>query len=191
MQEDYQQVLRTALTETNYQKLMRLDNPKVHRFVAESIHLCTPDSVFVCTDAAEDIEYIRRGAIESGEETALATDGHTVHFDGYHDQAREKKNTRYLVAPGVELGTNLHTVDREEGLAEVRDHLKGSMAGREMLVCFFCLGPTNSEFSVLGMQITDSFYVAHSNDSSASSGPWGTRRTFSGSFTRRADWPTE
>jgi len=32
-----------------------------------------------------------------------------------------------------------------------------------MYVCFFCLGPTNSEFSLPCVQLTDSSYVAHSS----------------------------
>src|SRR3989338_1427232 len=31
-----------------------------------------------------------------------------------------------------------------------------------MLVCFFCLGPNNSRFSIPALQITDSSYVVHS-----------------------------
>ena len=36
------------------------------------------------------------------------------------------------------------------------------MEGKEVLVAFFCLGPTNSPFSMRAMQITDSAYVVHS-----------------------------
>ncbi|MFC1571539.1 phosphoenolpyruvate carboxykinase (GTP) [Candidatus Margulisiibacteriota bacterium] len=38
------------------------------------------------------------------------------------------------------------------------------MQGKEMIVAFFCLGPLNSPFSIPAIQITDSFYVAHSED---------------------------
>jgi len=38
------------------------------------------------------------------------------------------------------------------------------MQGKTMIIRFFCLGPTNSEFSISALQITDSFYVAHSED---------------------------
>ena len=38
------------------------------------------------------------------------------------------------------------------------------MSDKEMIVAFFCLGPLKSEFSILAVQITDSFYVAHSED---------------------------
>ncbi|HPJ72498.1 MAG TPA: phosphoenolpyruvate carboxykinase (GTP), partial [bacterium] len=40
--------------------------------------------------------------------------------------------------------------------------LRGIMAGKQMYVLFFCLGPTFSDFSTPCVQITDSAYVAHS-----------------------------
>jgi phosphoenolpyruvate carboxykinase (GTP) len=148
----------------NCGKLAQLRNPKLHRFVLDAIELCNPDSVFVCTDSPGDIRYIREGAIKAGEERPLAMDGHTIHFDGYNDQGRDKDQTKYLVPKGIDLGANLNSIGKEEGLAEVRGLLKGSMAGREMLVRFFSLGPANSDFSISGVQLTDSFYVGHSED---------------------------
>jgi phosphoenolpyruvate carboxykinase (GTP) len=62
----------------------------------------------------------------------------------------------------MQLGPNLNTIDREKGLAEVRSFLTGAMEGREMFVAFFCLGPTQSPFSISCVQITDSAYVVHS-----------------------------
>jgi len=164
MSKDWEEILKDRLTETDLRKLMRLKNPKLHRFVAESVDLCNPDSVFVCTDTPEDIAYVRQLAIASGEETPLATDGHTIHFDGYPDQARDKKNTKYLVPPGMNLGASLNAVAKEEGLAEVLGFLKDSMQGKQVLVRFFCLGPVNSVFSISGVQLTDSAYVGHSED---------------------------
>ncbi|MDP6108053.1 MAG: phosphoenolpyruvate carboxykinase (GTP), partial [Candidatus Brocadiia bacterium] len=58
----------------------------------------------------------------------------------------------------------LNSLDKEEGLAEVRGFLAGSMRGRQMLVRFFCLGPIDSVFSISGVQLTDSAYVGHSED---------------------------
>jgi phosphoenolpyruvate carboxykinase (GTP) len=118
--------------------------------------------VFVCTDADDDLAYIRKRSVENGEETPLAIEGHTFHFDGYYDQARDKANTKYLLSAGKDLGASLNSTEKEAGTKEVRGFLKDSMVGRQMLVCFFCLGPTNSEFSIPCVQITDSPYVAHS-----------------------------
>ncbi len=162
MKQDVREILRAAMPESELAKLEALDNDKLHRFVAEAVARCRPADLFVCTDAPEDLERIRTMALETGEEASLAVEGHTVHFDGPRDQARDKGNTKYLVRPGQDLGSRLNTVDREEGLGEINRILDGSMADKTMIVRFLCLGPTNSPFSISCVQITDSPYVAHS-----------------------------
>jgi len=46
--------------------------------------------------------------------------------------------------------------------ADKLDAFKGIMEGKEMIVSFYCLGPSGSKFSIPAMQITDSAYVVHS-----------------------------
>jgi len=161
---DTKKLLKENLTAENYNKLATLANPKVHEFVADAIELCRPASVFVCTDSAEDIDYIREMAIKSGEERPLNTPGHTCHFDGYTDQGRDREVTKYLVPKSDSLSKALNQIEREEGLAEVRGLLEGSMKGRTMIVRFLSLGPTDSVFSIPCVQATDSWYVAHSEN---------------------------
>jgi len=159
-----QTLLRQKLGDQQYERLAALDNPKLHAFVAEAIALCDPASVFVCTDDPKDIAYVREQAVAKGEETRLAIAGHTVHLDGFSDQGCDRGATKYLVPAGDDLGKRLSTIDRNEGLAQIRGYLQGAMAGREMLVRFFCLGPVGSQFSLSGVQLTDSYYVGHSED---------------------------
>lgn len=156
------ELLKEKLTTENYNRLTALDNPKMHDFVADAIELAGPASVFVCTDSEEDRAYIRELAIKNCEEMPLNTPGHTCHFDGYRDQARDKAQTKYLLPPGSDLGASLNSIEKKVGVEEVRSFLKDSMVGREMLVCFFCLGPIDSDFSIPCIQITDSPYAAHS-----------------------------
>ena len=156
------EILKERLTEDNYNKLTALNNPKMHEFIVDALELTGAESVYVCTDSEADRTYIRNLALKLGEETALATKGHTYHFDGYKDQARDKGMTKYLLPTGSDLGASLKSIDKQQGTEEVRSFLKGLMAGREMLVLFFCLGPKNSDFSIPCVQITDSPYVAHS-----------------------------
>lgn len=160
---DAKKVLQDKLSADNFDKLMALANDKMHAFVADAIELGNPESVFVITDSTEDIAKIRDLAIGCGE-TKLATEGHTYHFDGPKDQARDKANTKYLLPKGVSLGESLSSMDKEEGTAEVRSFLKDAYAGKQMFVCFYCLGPVNSEFSISCVQITDSSYVVHSEN---------------------------
>ncbi len=159
---NYKELLKAKCKRENYEKLMALDNPRLHDFVAKYVEHCNPASLFVRTDSLEDAQYVRNRAKELKEEKSLAIDGHTIHFDGYFDQARDKENTKYLLPPEVSLGPDVNAIDREKGLKEVHEYLKKIMEGKEMFVCFFSLGPTNSEFSIPAVQLTDSAYVAHS-----------------------------
>jgi len=165
MQETYARTLKPKMDADSFAKLSAIDNEKVHAFVADAVKLCQPQQVRVCGDDPADVAYIRQGAIDNGEETPLALPGHTVHFDAYPgDQGRDKEVTRYLVPAEAPLSKNLNQIERQAGLAEVRGLLKGAMRGRTMLVRFYCLGPTSSVFAVPCVQITDSYYVAHSED---------------------------
>ncbi len=157
-------ILEKALNDTDFKKILAIPNTRIHDFVAKAIRLCHPMEVFVCSDAEEDIEYVRKSAIAHGEETPLANPNHTVHFDGFYDQARDKEHTRYLVPKGETLGDQLAQMDRKKGLDLVRKRLKNSMNNKKLIVRFFCLGPVDSPFSIPCVQLTDSFYVAHSED---------------------------
>jgi phosphoenolpyruvate carboxykinase (GTP) len=164
MADENLEYLAGILEPEQYRKLAELGQSDIDDFVASTIRLCRPETVFIATDSPEDIAFVREQALARGEEFPLATEGHTYHFDGIRDQGRDKENTRYLLPPNVHLGEHINYMLREEGLAEVLGILEGAMAGKEMVVRFYCLGPRDSVFSQLCCQITDSFYVAHSED---------------------------
>ncbi len=164
MEEKTREFLKQRLGNEGFERLMKIDNPQLHQFVAKYIEHCNPDKVFVCTDSVEDLKYIREAALRNGEERPLATPGHTIHFDNYYDQARDKQHTLILVPKGEELDKAIKTGDRDECLKEIHEIMKDIMKGKEMYIRFFCLGPTNSEFSIPSLQLTDSAYVAHSLD---------------------------
>ncbi len=148
----------------NQEKLKNLNNQHIAARVKEAIQLCKPAKVTVITDSKEDITYVRKLALNNGEEKKLKMEGHTIHFDGYNDQGRDKVNTRYLLSKDVDWGIKVNSIEKDKGLKEIYSYLDGSMAGKEMLVRFFSLGPVNSVFSLKALQITDSAYVAHSED---------------------------
>ncbi len=152
------------ITDKSLEKLARMNNPRVDEKILWAAELCKPDKITILDDSESDRNYIRELSLKNGEEHALAIKGHTVHFDGYHDQARDKANTKYLLPEGTEFNEHINSTERESGLKEIFSFLDGSMKGKEMLVSFFCLGPRNSKFSISAMQITDSAYVVHSEN---------------------------
>ncbi len=154
----------------SFEKLKALNNKNVLKIVNEFVTLCKPSKVTVITDSKEDIDYVRNRAIELGEEAKLDLKGHTIHYDGFftmanHDQARDKENTQVLV-PKEDLDSYpwINTMERKKGLKEILEIMDGCMEGHECVVRFFCLGPKSSKFSILALQLTDSYYVAHSED---------------------------
>lgn len=159
-----------SIDKINLEKIKALDNKHVLKVIYEFVSLCKPSKVTVITDSQEDIDYVRKRAIELGEESRLNLKGHTIHYDGFltmrnHDQARDKRNTQVLVPKDeLDLYPWINTMEREEGLKEILEIMDGCMEGHECVIRFFCLGPKNSKFSILALQLTDSFYVAHSED---------------------------
>ncbi len=165
MRDYYIQILESKLKKEEFEKLEKIKSLKILKFIAESILLCNPDDIFVCSDTPDEVAYIKNMAIVSREESAaLLTPGHTFHFDGYYDQGRDREVTKFLVPKGDKLSSSLNQIDREEGLNEIKGLLKNSMKGKTMIVRFLVLGPKNSIFTIPCIECTDSWYVAHSVD---------------------------
>ncbi|UCH87973.1 MAG: phosphoenolpyruvate carboxykinase (GTP) [Thermoplasmata archaeon] len=164
MDNDARSFLEGRLDSQNFKKLQGIKNEKVLDFIAKYVEICNPKSVFIATDSEDDIKYTRESAVRDKGEAKLAIEGHTVHFDGFNDQARDKETTKFLLPEGVSLGKAINDMEREEGLTEIHDIMKNIMDGHELFVKFFSLGPSGSEFSMPCLQLTDSAYVGHSED---------------------------
>jgi len=156
--------LRARFVGNSFEKLIKIDNPYLHSFVEKYVRLCNPDRIFVNSGTSEDLKYIREASIKYGEEIKLKVKGHTVHFDGYYDQARDRENTKILLPKGVNYDKHINWIDKEKGLKEIHEILKDIMKGKELFICFYTLGPVNSEFAIPCVQLTDSAYVAHSEN---------------------------
>ena len=152
---------KNILNEKNLKKLEALNNPKVMELVERYAILCKPAKVTVLTDSEEDKNYVRELAIKNSEEKPLKIKGHTIHYDNYYDQARDKEHTWILLPKGKTLSKRISTIDYDEGIKEAMELLDNIMEGKEMLVCFHCLGPVNSKFAIPAIQMTDSATVAH------------------------------
>ncbi len=163
MNPKYDALLKGKMSDQSYQRLTALMNQKVYDFVGEFAEHCEPASIYVADDSAADEQYVRDQALAKGEEHKLTLDGRTIHWDSYGDQARDKVNTRYIVAPeNLERMKSLNSLPYDEGYKEIMGIAKGNMKGKDAIVKFFAEGPTDSPFTIPCVQFTDSWYVAHS-----------------------------
>lgn len=157
------EILKRKCVEGSYKLLEALKNPALMEFVAKYAELCNPDSIRVSTDSASDEVLAKKLSIEGKEEIPLNISGHTMHSDGINDQGRDPKNTKFLFEKGI-APEGLNGMDRDEGLKDVHSKMKDIMKGRQMIVCFYALGPVNSPFYIPAVQLTDSNYVVHSEN---------------------------
>ncbi|HYA03203.1 MAG TPA: phosphoenolpyruvate carboxykinase (GTP) [Syntrophobacteria bacterium] len=160
----WQATLQSRLSESDLKKLLDLNNPSLNELIARSILRYQPKSVFISTGSEADRHYIQTQALRLGEEKPLLSPGHTVHYDGYFDQGRDPGKTKFLLKEGTSFGPGSLCIERGEGIVEINEIMDGIMHGKEMIVSFYSLGPVGTEFEIPCVQVTDSYYVAHSED---------------------------
>jgi phosphoenolpyruvate carboxykinase (GTP) len=155
-------VIENNLDDANRKKLAPITNEEALIKIANAIAMCEPDSVFINTGSAEDVQWIREFSLEKGEEKKLAKNGHTIHFDLPQDQARLVNQTFYIVNEDEKTSALAKKILRSEGLEYVTTYMKGIMKGRTMMIGFYSRGPVGAFASTPAIEISSSTYVLHS-----------------------------
>ena len=159
----YTDLLKGKMSDKSFSKLEALKNESVMEFIGSFAEHCNPAEIYVCDDSKEDEAYIKKMALENGEEHPMALSEQTIHWDGYGDQARDKGATRYMVYPeNMEKMKAMNSLPYDEAYEEIMGIAKGNMEGKLAYVKFFTEGPAESPFTIPCVQFTDSAYVTHS-----------------------------
>ncbi len=138
-------------------------NGALQAWVEESARLCRPDRIVWCDGSAEEKDRLTSEALDSGDFRALdqrALPGCYLHRSNPNDVARTEKLT-FICSPDKEdAGPTNNWLAPKEAYARLGSIFEGSMRGRTMYVVPFLMGPAGSPFSKVGVEITDSVYVA-------------------------------
>ena len=161
---DAQQIFKDRLDEANLTKLNQITNTAILLKIANAIALCDPDSVFIATGSEADRKFIRNLALQKGEESKLAMDKHTIHFDLKQEQGRIIDRTFYISNKGEEVSSLALQKDRPEALIDIKEKMSGIMKGKIMFIGFYIRGPVGAPASNPAIEISSSTYVLHSAD---------------------------
>ncbi len=153
--------LLSLMDEANGQKLMAC-SPEVIEPIYNGSTRMSPASIFINNGSAEDMAYIRQKALEAGEELQLVSKNHTCHFDGPGDQGRDTANTKYLAYADTEISSLQKKLEHRAGVVEARNIITDIMQAKEMIISFISRGPIGSSVADPTLQVTDSYYVIHS-----------------------------
>lgn len=156
------QLLKEKTDAEHFQRIQFIKDRHILQIIANAVVMCQPDSVYVNTGSEQDKQFVRDLAIQKGEESPLAMEGHTIHYDLKEEQGRIIDRT-YYIANDDELVSSLALrMSRKQALETVQKGMGGIMAGMTMLVGFYSRGPVGAQVANPAIEITSSAYVAHS-----------------------------
>ena len=157
-------VLIAKMDAANQAKLKQIKNPEILKKMANAVVMCEPDAVFIATGSEGDRQFIRELSLEKGEESKLAMEGHTIHYDLKEEQGRIIDRTFYIHNEGEEVNSLAKKMDRAEAREDIRDKMAGIMKGKVMMVGFYMRGPVGAPAANPAVEISSSTYVMHSAD---------------------------
>ena len=140
-----------------------IDHKELAEWIAGWEATFQPASVHVCDGSAEEYEALCQLLVDAGTFTKLDEAKRPASYLALSDPsdvARVEDRTFIASVNPDDAGPTNNWRQPEELKAEMLDYYKGVMRGRTMYVVPFSMGPLGSPIAHIGVQLTDSPYVA-------------------------------
>ena len=137
-------------------------NKKVIKFVEETAALTCPDQIVWIDGSEAQLEALRKEACQTGEMIKLNQEklpGCYYHRTAENDVARVEARTFICCREKENAGPTNYWMDPKEAYTMCYDIARGKMKGRTMYVIPYSMGVVGSDFSKIGIELTDSIYV--------------------------------
>jgi len=141
---------------------MKTQHKELLNWIDEMAKMCKPDKIVWIDGSDKQKEELKKEAFKTGELIELnqkILPGCVYHRTAINDVARTEHLTFICTKKKEDAGPTNNWMDPEEAYKKASSFFSNSMVGRIMYVIPFSMGPVNSKFSKIGVELTDSIYV--------------------------------
>jgi len=137
----------------------------VTEWVDECARLTQPDRIHWCDGSDDEYRRLLAEMLRDGTLLQLDKDKHPdsyLHRSHPSDVARSENLTFICTEQKEDAGPTNNWMAPQEALDKMTPLFRGAMKGRTMYVVPYLMGPVGSKYSRMGIELTDSAYVAAS-----------------------------